>query len=75
MITAEISRYRGYEIVPKRQWSSWCVGVYPTRPDLPILTQSTLRTLAPRKSDAVAEAKRTIDRILSRLGKGRGSGL
>jgi len=72
MTPTEISQYRGYEIVPKRQWSSWCVGVYPTRADLPILTRSTLRTLAPRKADAVAEAKQTIDRILSRLGKAEG---
>jgi hypothetical protein len=72
MSTIEISRYRGYQLVPKRQWSSWCVGVYPTRADLPILTRSTLRTLAPRRADAVAEAKQTIDRILSRLGKADG---
>ena len=72
MTPTEISQYRGYEIVPKRQWSSWCIGVYPTRADLPILTRSTLRTLAPRKADAVAEAKQTIDRILSRLGKAEG---
>ena len=72
MSTTEISRYRGYELVPKRQWSSWCIGVYPTRADLPILTHSTLRTLDPRKADALAEAKHTIDRILSRLGKAGG---
>ena len=66
MTAPEISRYRGYEIVPQRQWSSWCVGIYPTRADLPILPWSTLSTLAPRKADAVAEAKHTIDGILSR---------
>ena len=62
-----IERYRGYDIVPQRQWSSWCVGVYPTRADLPLLARSTLRTLAPRKEDAVDEAKQSIDRLLSRL--------
>jgi hypothetical protein len=36
-------------------------------PDLPLLTSSTLRTLAPLKEEAVAEAKQRIDRILSRL--------
>ena len=72
MTTTEVSRYRGYEIVSKRQWSSWCVGVYPTRADLPIFTRSTLQTLAQRKADAVAEAKQTIDRILSCLGKVEG---
>jgi len=30
---------------------------YPTRADLPILPRSALNTLAPRKEDAVAEAK------------------
>ena len=64
MTTTETYRYRVYDIVPKRQWSSWCVGVYATRADLPLFSQSTLRTLAPRKQDAVAEAKRSIDRIL-----------
>ena len=56
--------YRGYEIVPKRQWSSWCVGIYAMQADLPLMTQSTLRTLAPRKEEAVAEAKHTIDEAL-----------
>jgi len=63
----EICKYRGYDILPHRQWSQWCVSVYPTRADVPLL--STLRTLAPRKEEAVAEAKQRIDRILSRLAK------
>ena len=62
----ESYRYRGYQIEPRREWSNWCVSVYPTRPDLPILRQSTfLHTLMPRKDDAVTEAKQNIDRILS----------
>jgi hypothetical protein len=65
--TTQTCRYRGYDIVPKRQWSSWCVGVYPTRADLPLLLRSTLQTLTPRKQDALAEAKQTIDHVLSRL--------
>jgi len=64
MTATEVSEYRGYEIVPQRQWSGWCVGVYPKRADLPILTRSTLQTLASRKAGAVAEAKKTIDSIL-----------
>ena len=54
MTTTKTCRYRGYDIVPTRQLSSWCVGVYPTRADL-----------APRREDAVAEAKQSIDRVLS----------
>ena len=35
------------------------------RPDLPILPQSILHSLTPRKDDAVTKAKKIIDRILS----------
>jgi hypothetical protein len=65
MATKETRRYRGYDIVPRREWSQWCVSVYPTRADLPILSRSTLRTLAPRKEEAVNEARKRIDRALS----------
>ena len=50
MTTTETSRYRGYDILPRCQWSQWCVSVYPTRSDLPILSLSTLRSLTPRKN-------------------------
>ena len=65
MATTETRRYRGYQIVPMRQWEGWCAEAYPTRADLPFLAQSALRTLAPKKEDAVAEAKQSIDRILA----------
>ena len=68
MRTGETNRYRGYDIVPMRQWSQWCVGIYPTRADLPIPPRSTLSTMAARKDVAVEEAKQKIDRILARLG-------
>jgi hypothetical protein len=67
MTSTETYRYRGYDIVPMRQWSSWCIGIYATRPDLPLLPRSTLATLAPEKEEALAEAKFCIDRFLSRL--------
>jgi hypothetical protein len=67
MTITEACRYRGYDIVPRRQWSQWCVSVYATRADLPLLSRSTLRTLAPRKEDALAEAKERIDHVLSDL--------
>ena len=67
MATTETRQYRGYDIVLMRQWSQWCVGIYPTRADLPILTRATLSTLATKKEDAIDEAKQTIDRILARL--------
>ena len=62
----ELFRYRGYQIETRREWSNWCVSVYPMRADLPILPQSTLQTLTPRKDDAVIEAKHAIDRILQK---------
>lgn len=64
MTSTETYRYRGYEIVPNRQWSQWCASVYTTRADLPLFSRSTLRTLASRKEEAVAEAKQRIDRLL-----------
>ena len=67
MTTTGSNRYRGYDIVPMRQWSQWCVGIYPTRSDLPILARSTLSTMAPKKEVAMEEAKQKIDRILERL--------
>lgn len=67
MTTTRTSKYRGYDIVPTWQWSQWCVGIYPTRADLPILARSTLSTMAPKKEAAVEEAKQKIDRILARL--------
>jgi hypothetical protein len=66
MPATETYRYRGYEIVPKRQWANWCVSIYALRADLPLMSQSTLKTLAPRKEEAVAEAKQKIDRVLAR---------
>jgi hypothetical protein len=65
MATTETRQYRGYKIVPMRQWASWCAEAFPTRADLPFLTQFPLRTLAPSKEAAVAEVKQSIDRILA----------
>ena len=56
MTTTHTYRYRGYEIVPKRQWSP-CVSVYAMRADLPLFASSTLRTLTPQKEEAVAEGQ------------------
>jgi len=61
----EYYRYRGYQIEPRREWSTWCVSIHPTRSDLPILSQSTLQSLTPQKDEALADAKQRIDRILS----------
>ena len=69
MTTTHTYCYRGYEIVTMHQWAGWCASIYPTRPDLPLIARSTLRTLSPQKEGAVAEAKQKIDRILAPVHK------
>ena len=63
MTASETCHYRGYDIVPTRLWSEWCVGIYRTRADLPLM-QSSLSTDIPME-EAVDEAKQKIDRTLS----------
>lgn len=63
----DTSHYRGYEIVPRREWSYWTVRIHRTRPDLPLLPRSKLRALTARKSDALVEAKKRVDRLLALL--------
>jgi len=64
MATREIQQYRGYEIVPMRQWEGWCAEAYSTRADRPFLTHSALDTLASEKEAAVNAARRSVDRLL-----------
>ena len=40
-MTTETYQYRGYDIVPMWQWSSWCTGIYARRVDLPIMSLNT----------------------------------
>jgi hypothetical protein len=63
----ESCQYRGYQIEARREWSNWCVSVYRTRPELPILPQPTLHVLTTLKDDALVEAKQSIDHVLSNL--------
>ena len=63
MTASETCHYRGYDIVPTRLWSEWCVGIYRTRADLPLM-QSSLSTDV-LMEEAVDEAKQKIDRTLS----------
>ena len=65
MTASENCHYRGYDIVPTRLWSSWCVGIYRTRADLPIMPQANLSTSTHLMDEAVDEAKQEIDRSLS----------
>jgi hypothetical protein len=61
----ESCQYRGYQIETRREWSNWCVSVYRTRSDIPILPRPTLYTTTPQMDEAVAEAKQSIDLLLS----------
>ena len=65
MTASETCHYRGYDIVPTRLWSSWCVGIYRTRADLPIMPRANLSTSTHLMEEAVDEAKQEIDRSLS----------
>ena len=69
MATTEPWHYRGYDILPQRQWSGWCVGIYPTGADLPLMARSTLQTLVMQKEEALNEAKQVIDRVLSQYSR------
>ena len=53
MTAQERFAYRGYDILPKWQWGSWCVSIYATRSDLPLLAQSTLQILRAHKQDTM----------------------
>ena len=64
-MTATGNNYRGYDIVPMRQWSQWCVGIYPTRADLPIFARSTLSTMAPKKKSRWKKPSRKSTASLS----------
>ena len=64
MATTETRQYRGYKIVPMRQWANWCAA-FPTRADLPFLTHSTHSTLAARKGSRRSRSQ-TDDRPHSR---------
>ena len=66
-LMAERFPYRGYDILPSRQWSNWCVSIYPTHAELPFVSRSTLDILRPRLQEAIDEAKQAIDRALEDL--------
>jgi hypothetical protein len=48
-----------------RRVSSWCVGIYRTRADLPLMARPTLSSSAPLLEEAGDEAKQSMDCTLS----------
>ena len=66
MTSTETCHYRGYDILPKRQWSrtfKWSVGIYPTHNDLPLLPQ--------RPACGVAKLIGLADPLVADLGRGQ----
>jgi hypothetical protein len=55
--------YRGYDLEVARDVSGWRVGIYPRQNDLPILRRCEVYGQDP--DEAVGEAKRRVDAILS----------
>ena len=56
--------YRGYQIEMVKVADHWEVGIHPIRPELPILRQA-FRPLSLPEEEALAWAKKRIDRVLS----------
>jgi hypothetical protein len=57
--------YRGYKIEVKPNDQGWVVNVAPKTPELPILRWNSFRAPLGSQQDAVAEARRRVDRLLS----------
>ena len=69
MATTGTKQYRGYKIVARRQWESWCAEAHPTQDDLPLLAWSALDPLAASEEAAFALAKARVDRVLETEGR------
>jgi hypothetical protein len=59
------ANYRGYRITAERRHYYWCLEVHPTRAEVPIMSQNTFTVPDTTMHEAVAEAKRRIDRLLA----------
>jgi hypothetical protein len=62
---AEHLNYRDYDLEISKDQLGWRLGVYPSRPDLPVLGRSKFTVTWPRKDDALWAAYRRIDLLLS----------
>jgi hypothetical protein len=63
--TGERFTYRGYALEISKEPTGWRLGIYPSRPELPILARCNFTVACPRKNDALSAARRRIDLILS----------
>jgi hypothetical protein len=57
--------YRGYKILLKSNGKNWIVSVCPKNPELPILRWNSFQAPLHSPEDAIAEARRRIDQLLS----------
>jgi hypothetical protein len=57
--------YRGYALKIYKHPIGWRLGVFPIRPDLPILANRKFTVPYPRKDDALSAARKRIDLLLS----------
>jgi hypothetical protein len=60
------AEYRGYKIKMERRDLCWTVRVSPIRPDLPILSHHSFRTITQSERAAMAQARRRVDYALGR---------
>ena len=59
------SNYRGYTIGVERKGSIWLITASPKTADLPILHCYCSKATAQSETDAIAEAKYRVDRVLA----------
>jgi hypothetical protein len=59
------TEHRGYKIEVKANGHAWVVNVAPKTPELPILRWNSFRAPLGSQEEAVAEARRRVDRLLS----------
>jgi hypothetical protein len=61
----QTTEYRGYAIEVAHRDKNLLVSIHPTRCELPILRFRSFVTLPYHEGEALKEAKRRIDRLLS----------
>ena len=59
------STHRGYTLGVEHKGSTWCITASPKTSDLPILRCYCSKARAQSETDAIAEAKYRVDRVLA----------
>ena len=58
-----LMKYRGYAVCVRGEGSSWSYSASPSKPDLPILSQSDV-SAGLNEAQALSDAKQRIDLLL-----------